>query len=403
MVPLSSASISELRYWACVRQCWARGEWAILGKLCQPEEFGSRLLHGTLLQIQALAHLMVGDHGSAKNKLASSLEVGGSNYIAARILLSGVHYEATSNMYLAAEPQRRHAYQQSSMATIREIVSGLAAHSGCQAPGYVCALLGFPFIQPSEFVSYSQNCEDVMLARALAHIKDGNYLDIGAQHPIVDSVSLAFYERGWRGIHVEPVSEYAQLLRFCRPGEEVIQACAGSAEGTRPFYLLGGLSTAVTVIAKSHASRGARIVETTTQFVPLSTILEKFGGKEIHWMKIDVEGSERDVLESWGELQTRPWVVVVESTLPLSTEENDKEWVYLLTFRGYREVHFDGLNRYYLHESQQQLTERFRCGPNVFDRFVLPGTASNSNCSYLNDVIRSLEAMNQGRVEALST
>ena len=54
-----------------------------------------------------------------------------------------------------------------------------------------------------KFVSYAQNFEDVMLWRALKHIKQGCYIDVGAQDPIHDSVSKVFYEHGWRGIHIE--------------------------------------------------------------------------------------------------------------------------------------------------------------------------------------------------------
>ncbi len=54
------------------------------------------------------------------------------------------------------------------------------------------------------FISYAQNFEDVMLWRALKHVENGFYVDVGAQDPVVDSVSLAFYEHGWRGVHIEP-------------------------------------------------------------------------------------------------------------------------------------------------------------------------------------------------------
>lgn len=72
--------------------------------------------------------------------------------------------------------------------------------------------------------SYAQNLEDVMLWRALGSVGNGFFIDIGAQHPIKDSVSKIFSEHGWRGIHVEPVPEYANLLREDRPEDIVIQA-----------------------------------------------------------------------------------------------------------------------------------------------------------------------------------
>jgi len=84
------------------------------------------------------------------------------------------------------------------------------------------------------FISYAQNFEDVMLWRALKHIEHGCYVDVGAQHPVIDSVSKAFYERGWRGIHIEPVAHYAELLRLDRPDEKVLQAKARSNSTSYP-------------------------------------------------------------------------------------------------------------------------------------------------------------------------
>ena len=107
------------------------------------------------------------------------------------------------------------------------------------------------------FTSYAQNFEDVMLWRALKHVPQGFYIDVGAQDPIVDSVSMGFYEQGWRGVHVEPVALYAERLRKRRPDETVIQAALGATEQMLTFFELPetGLSTADRVIAAGQGSR----------------------------------------------------------------------------------------------------------------------------------------------------
>ena len=106
------------------------------------------------------------------------------------------------------------------------------------------------------FVSYAQNFEDVMLWRALKHIHNGVYVDVGAQHPVVDSVSKAFYEHGWRGIHIEPVAAYADLLRKDRPDETVLQVALADTEGMLELNVISdtGLSTAVDAYAQRHQS-----------------------------------------------------------------------------------------------------------------------------------------------------
>lgn len=67
------------------------------------------------------------------------------------------------------------------------------------------------------FISYAQNLEDVILFRALKGVEQGFYIDAGAQDPEIDSVTKAFYERGWRGINIEPVERWFQDLVADRP------------------------------------------------------------------------------------------------------------------------------------------------------------------------------------------
>jgi FkbM family methyltransferase len=228
-------------------------------------------------------------------------------------------------------------------------------------------------------VSYAQNFEDVLLLRALAHVENGFYIDLGAQDPLVDSVSQAFHERGWRGIHVEPTPNYAQLLREQRPGDTVIQAAVANGPEVLVFFEIPGtgISTADPKIAQSHREKGFEIREITVPCVRLSSILKMCSSQEVHWMKIDVEGYERTVLSSWGRVTVRPWVVVVESTLPLTQIESHQSWEHLLLRKGYEFVYFDGLNRYYVSADQLELKAAFRAPPNVFDNFAMSGTGSS--------------------------
>ncbi|MFN4036688.1 FkbM family methyltransferase [Comamonas aquatica] len=226
--------------------------------------------------------------------------------------------------------------------------------------------------------SYAQNFEDVMLWRALGHIERGLYIDIGAQDPIIDSVSLAFHEHGWQGIHVEPTPHYAALLRQKRPGDTVIQAAVGSDSGVLHFFEIPdtGISTADDAIAAQHRARGFDVHETNVPCIPLSAVFQLCAEQEIHWLKIDVEGFEQQVLSSWGTSSARPWIVVVESTLPLTQIDTHQSWESILVGYGYISVYFDGLNRYYVSEAHSELKAAFSAPPNVFDGFALNGTAS---------------------------
>lgn len=190
--------------------------------------------------------------------------------------------------------------------------------------------------------SYAQNSKNVVLWRALAHVERGFYVDIGARDPVVDSVSLAFYEQGWRGVHIEPGADNADKLRAARPDEDVIQ----------------------TTVAQ-EAGDGSEIRPASIPSQPLSAILSPHGDRDIHWMKIDMDGMEARAIKSWLPSKARPWVVVVGSTKPKSADH--AAWEADLLDIGYEFVYFDGLKRYYLSVEHPELRPRFDVGPNYLD------------------------------------
>lgn len=222
------------------------------------------------------------------------------------------------------------------------------------------------------FTSYAQNYEDVLLRRAFHDVENGRYLDIGAQDPVVDSVSLAFYEAGWRGIHVEPTPDYAGKLRSARPDEVVVQAAVSDDHGPIEFFEFPGtgLSTGKATIADRHAKAGFNRRKIIVPTISLQHLLDG-AEDEFHWVKIDVEGMEAEVLRSWSDSARRPWLFLVEATSPLSQDATHAAWLQELLKRDYREMHFDGLSRYFLHETQADRGKAFDAPPNVFDLFVV--------------------------------
>lgn len=89
------------------------------------------------------------------------------------------------------------------------------------------------------FISYAQNFEDIRLWRALKHFENGFYIDVGANQPTVDSVTKAFYERGWTGINIEPVQIYHDALCQERPKDINLQCVAGDNAEALTFYEIG--------------------------------------------------------------------------------------------------------------------------------------------------------------------
>jgi FkbM family methyltransferase len=220
-------------------------------------------------------------------------------------------------------------------------------------------------------ISYAQNYEDVILWRALKHVKKGCYIDIGAWDPVVDSVSMFFYSQGWRGVHVEPNPFYSKKLREARPDETIIEAAIGDCTAPTTLFVIEntGLTTSSEKFRDQHKQKGFTSETIKVPTRTLASIFDEAGNDDIHWLKIDAEGMEEDVIKSWGNNQARPWVVVVESTLP-STDIEVSYGLSELAERGYTHVYFDALNKFYVHENHSELLSSFKCGPNLFDDFI---------------------------------
>jgi FkbM family methyltransferase len=254
-------------------------------------------------------------------------------------------------------------------------------------------------------VSYAQNFEDVILWRVLEDVGVGLYIDIGAHDPEIDSVSKAFYEHGWRGIHVEPSADSVQRIRTSRPGETVIQALVAETAGVRPFYEIpgSGLSTACRELAEEHRDKlGLEIIDTLVTSLTLDSVLEIAPRDDIHWLKIDVEGYEREVLSGWQHSSRRPWVLVVEATYPLTPDDVSRNWEHLILGKGYSLAYRDGLNRYYLHDSQGDRKGLFDYPPNVFDGFQLSGKATSMTVNLVEQYEKSIKRLEASEAQAQS-
>jgi len=222
------------------------------------------------------------------------------------------------------------------------------------------------------FISYAQNYEDVMLFRALKDIKHGFYVDVGAMDPTFHSVTKAFYDRGWRGINIEPVINWHQKLIEERTKDININAAIFDKPGLINLYNIPdtGLATFDESIAKRHSKKsGYTIKKITIPALTLDEILKNYR-EDIHFLKIDVEGAEPNVLTGINLEYTRPWIIIVEALEPLSLEPNYHKWEYLLTDQKYDFVYFDGLNRFYIAREHEERKKLLNTPPNIFDVFI---------------------------------
>lgn len=221
------------------------------------------------------------------------------------------------------------------------------------------------------FISYAQNQEDVMLYRALKHIPKGFYIDVGANDPVEDSLTKAFYDIGWCGINIEPQQDYYELLKQQRPNDTNLNIAISSSQKEIEFYIshIRGWSTTRLSTINEDKKDYFSLTPLIIQALTLDEVIEKNNIQEIHFLKIDVEGAEKDVLLSFS-FSIKPWIIVIEATLQGTNIDNSKEYQDIILHQGYTFAYFDGINNFYISPLHPELLEFFAYPPNVLDDFL---------------------------------
>ncbi len=214
-------------------------------------------------------------------------------------------------------------------------------------------------------VSYSQNYEDILLARAFPG-PEGFYLDVGANHPVFHSVTKLFYDRGWRGINVEPSPVVHRHLCEDRPRDVNLNVGLADRDGVLTFHeslTYHGWSTFRPDLAEHYRGIGVPMAERPVPVTTLAEVCERHVDRTIDFLKIDAEGFEREVLLGADFRRWRPRVILIENAWPAA-------WEGLIEAIDYRLAIFDGINRFYVRAEDEALLPAFATTINVLDNFV---------------------------------
>jgi len=196
-------------------------------------------------------------------------------------------------------------------------------------------------------LSYAQQGEDIALWQILSWvlgIERPTYLDVGAHHPVFNNNTYYFYERGSRGVLVEPNPALHGVLEQLRPRDVLVRAGIGfAAQAEADFYIIGGsedaqLNTFSAQQAEALVTRsnGRYRIERVMK-IPLLGINELM---RKHWngppnlLSLDTEGLDLAILRSLDFERLRPDVVCVES-VEVGGRRVTSEIMQLMAQKGY--------------------------------------------------------------------
>ncbi|MGI6656848.1 MAG: FkbM family methyltransferase [Desulfobulbus sp.] len=145
---------------------------------------------------------------------------------------------------------------------------------------------------------YGSQCFQAMFVTELVHVDvtDGVFLDVGANDPVHINNTWYLERLGWTGLAFEPIPRLAQKWPDSGRKTPCLPICLGREKSTARFleYERDFMSGMADKVCQSGGEvlRGSYDVPVRR----LEDVLEEHDITHVHYMSLDVEGSELDVL-----------------------------------------------------------------------------------------------------------
>lgn len=207
----------------------------------------------------------------------------------------------------------------------------------------------------NQLISFAQDREDIILYHLLRDVPEPiRWIDVGANDPVHISVTKFFSVRGGSGVNIEPQMSCYERLCNDRPADINLNAGISNESGTLTLFGTGEMAT---FDAADPAALGVSVPVMT-----LTSVCEQY--PEIsactHFLKIDVEGWERQCLEGMDFMRFRPWILCIESSVPGTDIPSYDVWEHIVLQNGYLPACTSGINRYYIATEHKRALAEFR-------------------------------------------
>lgn len=184
--------------------------------------------------------------------------------------------------------------------------------------------------------------EQALVRNYFGSATHGVFVDVGANDPIVDSQSFHLEQLGWRGLLIEPLPAYCELLRRHRQSRVIECACSSPENDGKflPINVAGVYSS----LEPTLIAVGAKIQTVAqVQVRTLDSLLQDNAiapGFEL--LSIDVEGHEMEVFKGIDLRFWRPRLVLLEDHVTGHQKHQHMQR------QGYQLLLRTGLNSWYV-------------------------------------------------------
>jgi len=187
---------------------------------------------------------------------------------------------------------------------------------------------------------YSCFGEDLFVSDYFKNQDSGFYVDVGSYHPFFWNNTYLLHKKKWSGINIDANPLSTELFKFARRDDYNFNLAITNKRNNKItlYYRrkMNVLNTTDESFAKKNFPNGYETTDIECSSLDSVLSKTKYKGKFIDFLNIDVENTEKDVLESLSFEIYRPKLICVE--IHSESEENLKNnitYKFLLE-KGYK-------------------------------------------------------------------
>jgi FkbM family methyltransferase len=182
---------------------------------------------------------------------------------------------------------------------------------------------------------HSQEKQDQLLeTHVFKGFKRGVFVDVGAWDGVTFNNTLFFErERQWTGLNLEPLPDKFQELVVNRPACTNLNLAVSDREGEADFLAMTGYTSMLSGLPENYDPRHRKRIERETAEMKtesalikvsvkrLDTIFREHDIRRVHYLSVDAEGSEFNILRSIDFSSTFIDLIGFEANFPETSHE----------------------------------------------------------------------------------
>ena len=198
--------------------------------------------------------------------------------------------------------------------------------------------------------------EPELVQAFFASAANGFYVDVGANHPTEDSQSWHLECMGWRGLLIEPLPHYCEMLKTSRSGTVIQVACSSPInDGKTMPMLVAGVHSTLNANPIALGANAQAVMQVPTRTLD-AVLIENQVQPGFDLLSIDVEGHEMEVFQGFDLGRWQPRLVLLEDHV-IGLDKHR----YMLS-HGYQLLMRTGLNAWYVPQTEGYTLSLFARG-----------------------------------------